>query len=538
MIRRLPAAAWAIPALALLLTCGLFGLFEPTETRYAEIAREMLRSGDWLVPRLNGITHFHKPPVAYWGAAAGMSVAGANEWGARLFGALAAGFILWGAVRLARRLEGAAAAAIAPVLLASTALFVALSRQLATDLPLTACVVGFWVAYLDARDRGGSRSWPLFAALALGFMTKGPVVFLHTLLPLLGAGFLARGARVWTPLRSAGGWAFFALLALPWYLIVVFRHEGLFTFFVADQIWARYATTVHGRAGPWYYFAGVLAAGALPWTIAAVAELTRRARGTLAALREREPIPFETALLLSWAILPTAFFSTSGSKLPAYVLPETVPIAILVGAALARSPRAFGWSAALPLLALAAATEWFGPAALAKAVGATMTASLALPAAAHVAVAAWVVAAFFLFAGRARAGAWCVWAAFLACVFAVAPLDGPFGSPRALAHLVKGARAAEEPLVEYGEFNAGLPFYLETHALLVEVPRDLRFEGEDGHPVVRHAAEIAALARRHGRVWLYARRGEAAALADRLGLVAEPVATWRGREMTVLRPME
>jgi len=116
--RRALSIAWGLPALVLLATCGLLGLFEPTETRYAEIAREMLRSGDWLVPRLNGIAHFHKPPIAYWGAAAGMSVAGVNEWGARIFGALAAGLTLWASVRLARRLEGSAAAALTPVLLA------------------------------------------------------------------------------------------------------------------------------------------------------------------------------------------------------------------------------------------------------------------------------------------------------------------------------------------------------------------------------------------------------------------------------------
>ena len=82
-------AALLFLALALFATAGLVGLFEPTETRYAEIAREMRASGDFLVPRLNGIPHFHKPPLAYWLTAAGFAACGVNEWGARLPVALA-----------------------------------------------------------------------------------------------------------------------------------------------------------------------------------------------------------------------------------------------------------------------------------------------------------------------------------------------------------------------------------------------------------------------------------------------------------------
>jgi len=547
--RRALTIAWALPALALVLTCGFLGLFEPTETRYAEIAREMLRSGDWIVPRLNGIAHFHKPPVAYWGSALGMAALGVNEWGARLFGALAAGFTLWACVRLARRLEGDAVAALAPVVLASSVLFAALSRQLSTDLPLTACTAWFWVSYLasrDGRDTEGAgdaaeaptkRAAPSiipFLALAAGFMTKGPIIFLHTLLPLLGVTLLARGARagVWRPLRSGRGWAIFALLALPWYLLVVVRNQGLLRYFVENQMWARYATTTHRRAGPWYYFAAVVLAGSLPWSFAALGELTRRLRACVRG------VPFETALLLSWGLLPAIFFSTSGSKLPAYVLPEALPIAVLVGAALVRAPRAFGWAAALPLAALAVAMEWFGPRALATAVGATLATRLDLPPAAHVAAALWLLAAVALIAGRPRAGAWGAWAAFLAIFFAIVPLAGPLGSPRALAQLVARARDPHEPLVEYGEFNAGLPFYLGRPAVLVDVPRDLLFEEGEEHPAMGSHAGLAALVRRQGRVWLLAKRGRAETLAQELDLAAEPIATWRGREVTVLHPME
>lgn len=529
MIRR-DAAAWAVPAAVLLATFGVLGLFEPTETRYAEIAREMLRTGDWLVPRLNGIAHFHKPPVAYWGAAAGMAAVGMNEWGARLFTALCAALLFPATARLARRLAGAEAAAVAPLVLGGTLLFAALSRQLSTDVPLAACVAWFWVAFLSARDRGTATLAP-FLALAAGFMTKGPVIFLHTLMPLAGVALLMRGRdATWAPLRRIAGWAVFAALALPWFAVVALRHDGLLGYFVGDQVWARYTTTIHGRAGPWFYFAVVLLAGALPWTYAVLADLARRARAAF-----RAP-GVEAAILVSWVALPVAFFSTSGSKLPAYVLPEMVPAAILAAAAVTRPSRhAVAITAALAG-ALAIAVETLGPGALGRALGADR--ALPLPPAAHVAALAWGAAALTLAARRVRVGAWCAWAALVAVVFAAAPLEGPLGSPRPLARAIARVRATGEPVVEYGSFCAGLPFYLRTRAVLVEVPRDLQFETRDDPPPVAGTDRIAELARSRGRVWLYAPRGAAQSLADTLGLVSEHALRWRDREVTALAPAE
>ena len=163
--------AWLLPTIALVGTCGLMGLVEPTETRYAAIARAMLDGGDWLIPRLNGIPHFHKPPVAYWLSAGGMAALGANEWGARLAVALAAGFTLWCTARIAARaLESAgrntlsdapagSPATVAPILLASCGLFFVAGRQLASDVFLAAAVAGFYASWLPEARRGGA--WAL-----------------------------------------------------------------------------------------------------------------------------------------------------------------------------------------------------------------------------------------------------------------------------------------------------------------------------------------------------------------------------------------
>jgi len=310
------ALAWLLPACGIILSCGWIGLIEPTETRYAEIAREMLKSGDWLIPRLNGIPHFHKPPIAYWATASGMALLGVNEWGARLGLALAAGFVLWCVARMAKVAGGA----LSPALLASSILFFVLAHQLASDMFLAAAVAGFYVAILDPGARQGV--WP-FVALAMGFMIKGPVVLVLTVAPVLLAALWVRDGTLVRWLASLRGWLLFALIALPWYILVLVRTPGLWTYLLQHQLWERYTTTVHQRGGPIYYFLGVLLVGALPWTWAALRRLVGAAR---AATAQRSPTD---AILASWVLLPLVFFSFSGSKLPAYVLPVFPALAVL-----------------------------------------------------------------------------------------------------------------------------------------------------------------------------------------------------------------
>jgi 4-amino-4-deoxy-L-arabinose transferase len=89
---------------------GTRGLWEPDEGRYVEVAREMLLSGNYLIPTLNQVPHFTKPPLTYWAIAAGLRVAGWNEWGARLYLALAFVATAWVTAWLGERVWGGGAA--------------------------------------------------------------------------------------------------------------------------------------------------------------------------------------------------------------------------------------------------------------------------------------------------------------------------------------------------------------------------------------------------------------------------------------------
>lgn len=502
-----------LAALALIVTAGVCGLFEPTETRYAEIAREMRASGDWLVPRLNGIAHFEKPPFAYWAAAAGMRVFGENNWGARIPVALASLLTLvfaWVAAR--RRFAGVAAQpALVIGTLATMALPFALGRTLATDPFLATAVAGFWAL---------APSPVAIALLGLGFFIKGPVVFVFTLAPLLVAAAWGRNRGPLRLLAPGWSWALFAGIALPWFIVVSLRVPKLLGFFLGSELWQRYATHAHHREGAPWYFIAVIVGGALPWTGAVIA-------GIASAWRNRsQDAP---RLLLAWVIVPVAFFSLSGSKLPAYVLPCFPAIAMLAASGLQHAGRALRWTTAATLLALAACGLVAGPALLARAVGAPPGVAAALPALATAGLASWALGALFVGRGGAAAATLLVLAGWLALAFGLAHYESPLGSPRAFAELLQQHRGPGEPVVELRKFNAGLPFTLGETVRLLEVERDTRFTtSAERARVMITRDSLVALAQRSDRVWLLAPGLEGAALSHSLGLDYQRVATWRG----------
>ena len=502
----------AIAAVALIATAGAFGLFEPTETRYAEIAREMRAGGDYLVPHLNGITHFDKPPFAYWAAARGMTMFGENSWGARIPVAVASICALAFAWMAARRrflgLGGPPAIVIG--LLATMSLPFALGRTLAADPFLAAAVAGFWAL---------APSPTAIVMLGFGFFAKGPVVFVLTLLPVL---VVAAWGRSRAPLRLLGpvwSWGLFAAIALPWFIMVALQVHELAGFFVGHELWQRFATHAHRREGPPWYFIAVIIGGAIPWTAAVVAGLARTWRE-----RTRE----EARLLLAWALVPVAFFSLSGSKLPAYVLPCFPAFAMLAALGLAQAGRVVRWMTAASLVLVAVAGAIVGPALLAHAVAAGAGPPAPLPVLVSVALALWAIAAVFVARAHHSSAAIIVLAGWLAVAFGLGRYESPLGSPRAMVALLQQTRRPGEPVVEIRKFNAGLLFYLREPVLLLGVERNLAFTPatELTHSIITRDS-LVALADRSDRVWLLAPGREGALLADSLGLEYQRLAVWR-----------
>lgn len=298
----------------LLIPVWQLSLIESTEARYAEIAREMLASGNFLEPTFNGIFHFHKPPVPYWLMAAGMAIFGVNDFGVRFFGIVAAIVTLLFLYRTAlvffddRRQAFAVAAT-----LASSLLFIAISRVVATDIYLACCVAGaqhflFRQVYA-ARSTGNAIGYGLF--LGLGFMVKGPVIFLFTLLPQLAAKLVdQRHRQLFTTRQILLVLGCFLGVALPWYIAVTVRHPELWTYFTRTQTVDRVATDRFGRNKPFWYFLLLFPATFLPYSIPLL-------RG---AWRYRECPPRIRALFL-YILLPLIVFCLAKSKLAPYILP-------------------------------------------------------------------------------------------------------------------------------------------------------------------------------------------------------------------------
>jgi 4-amino-4-deoxy-L-arabinose transferase-like glycosyltransferase len=301
---------------------GGIGFIGPDEPRYAAIAREMLRSGDYITPRLFGTPWFEKPPLMYWVAAAGYKILGLNEAGARFASALGATICVFLVYWCGRKLWDRATGFLAALILATSIGSFAFARAASMDMPLTACLtmalVFFLAAFNEQTDRRRFYFYCFYAALGLGVLAKGPVALLLPAVSL-GGFFLLRGRwHQWKTWYPKGLWIT-AAIAAPWYLLCTAINGWAFikVFFINQNL-ERFTSTIHGHDRPIYFFLPVLLLLTFPWTFIMISAL-RRTFGK------------NDHVLLWWAAVPFVFFSFSGSKLPGYILPMVPAIALLLG---------------------------------------------------------------------------------------------------------------------------------------------------------------------------------------------------------------
>lgn len=317
---------WLIAGLIVLLlfNLGTRGLNEPDEGRYANIARAMVRSGDWWEPRMSGFAHYDKPPLVYWTTALAFKSCGYNEWAARLpsvFGAFCALTGLgWGAWRL----YGARVAWWAVLLCGTSVQFFILARILTPDMLLTgwcALALGAWAESRTAARRLSSWFWwtVSLAFWTLAWWTKAT----PALVPLAGlvAGIVM--TRDWAGWRALRLWLLLPLiLALGsiWYLSMLRRYPELGDFFFGRELAGRMTGHVHGRRGSPIYYLGVSAVAWLPWwPLALWSAWSNRSRVPGARLAWRD---WARSLgVEGWIVLVgIVIFSLAASKLPTYTL--------------------------------------------------------------------------------------------------------------------------------------------------------------------------------------------------------------------------
>lgn len=329
-------ALWSLFAVFTLLwfaTLDARRLIHPDEGRYAEIAREMAETGDWVTPRLNGLKYFEKPPFQYWVTAAAYRAFGVHEWTARLWPALA-GFLAVLAIGGAGyALGGAALGAFAGLALAGTFWHAGMAQVLSLDSGLSFFLAlgfaGFVVAQRAGTRAGAGRAgmWLAWAAIAGATLSKGLVGIVLPGGALVVYTALTRDFAVWRRLHVVSGLVLYLALTAPWFVAVARANDEFLHFFFVHEHFQRFLTTGHRRPGPWHYFVPIAVVGILPW-------LTVLAFGARRAWREgpgNAPGFSWQRFALVWAAFVFVFFSASGSKLPSYVLPMFPPLALVAG---------------------------------------------------------------------------------------------------------------------------------------------------------------------------------------------------------------
>ena len=324
---------WAIPGLILvfvvfyLLPLMIHGLWIPDETRYAQIGQDMLHSGNWVAPHFMGLRYFEKPIAGYWMIAIGQAVFGDNLFGVRIASALSTGLSVWLVWLIAGRLWRDPRKRFASTLIymsfglvAGQAGYANLDPQFTFWVNLS--LVAVWFAFDSSTRRARLCAWAVLGlACGMGFMTKG---FLAWLLPVLITVPYALWQRRIKEVLSYGPLAILVAVAicLPWALAIHHQEPDFWQFFFWNEHIRRFSAADAQHTQPWWFYLPILLAASLPWAALLPNTLID------ACKQRREPV---TGFLLLWLLLPLAMFSLSKGKLPTYIMPCLLPLALLMG---------------------------------------------------------------------------------------------------------------------------------------------------------------------------------------------------------------
>jgi 4-amino-4-deoxy-L-arabinose transferase-like glycosyltransferase len=460
---------------------GNYGLWEPDEARYAEIAREMLAGRNFIVPHLNYVAYIEKPPLLYWLGAMWMAIFGVNEFAARLTPALAALAGVMMTWFFVYRTMGRGRALIAGAILATSALYALMAQVLTTDMLLSAAIaVALFSFFLHWRE-GGRWCWAGYVAIAAGLLTKGPIAAAIPAVTL--AVFLWWEGELHAAMRrfhAIPGCALVLAIAAPWFVAIAIREPGFVDFYFIGEHLRRFFQSSYSHGAPFYYYVPVIAAGMLPWTLVA----------PFMAWRALPRTPAGRFCIVAAAVV-IVVFSAASAKLIPYILPAVPPLAVLLAEgiysrAFAAEDRAGSAPAGLRMS--------FGIAGiLMSLLGVAMLAmAMTAPLFSNHYVAAARPAIYMLGLIGAAGGAliaeifrhWRIDAglAAIALVAALALGAGSYirldvESLRSYAALSRAveARAPDATLICYPRYVQALPFYTRRRAILVGAPTELAF---------------------------------------------------------------
>lgn len=308
-------------------TLGQYPLHSPDGARYAEIPREMVVSGDYITPRLNGVKYFEKPPLFYWLQAASIKVLGANDFAVSLMNALLALGSALLIYLIGRKIYDRMSGMLASFMFATSMLVFALTRIVTLDVALTFFLVlslgSFLIGTQTPVGTGARRSYfyLAYAGAGLAVMTKGLVGMLFPGIVILAWVVIFNKWRELKYYYCVSGIIIFGLIVAPWHILVQLHNPEFFDFYFVEQHFLRYLTDYASRTQKWWFLPVVLLAGFYPWSVfLPQAVIAKKAQSLQQA-----------SFLLIWALAIYVFYTFSNSQLIPYVLPVLPPLVLLIG---------------------------------------------------------------------------------------------------------------------------------------------------------------------------------------------------------------
>jgi 4-amino-4-deoxy-L-arabinose transferase-like glycosyltransferase len=463
-----------------------FALAEPDESRYAEIAREMLDLGDWVTPHLNYVKYFEKPPLIYWLTALSFRVFGMSEFVVRLWPALFGVLGILTAYVVGRSMYGTAVGQIAAALLATAPFYFGISQIVILDMPLSAVMAAalgaFWIAYADARRRRLGVVG-LYVATAFAVLIKGPVAAILTGGVILSFLVLQGSLRALRWVLSPLGICLFLAIAAPWFVLVSRRNPEFVDFFVIKQHLDRFLRPDEHRE-PLWFFAPLVFAGLLPWS--GFVLFAPRALGRFLRRLVTRRVSPGTLYCVVWSGLIFTFFSLSGSKLATYVLPIFCPLAVLMArffqCVLDRHEVNLLRSGCIALLGVA------GVSLAAALVSAEVIDAPLMPmilprayAGAGVLVLASIAALILLRRSAVQPGFAVLLFGMLAVQMVAISGRGIAAQYRPLGLTIRQQAAAQDLVVIYRHYVQGITFYARRRAIMVDGRGELDFGSRQGN---------------------------------------------------------
>jgi 4-amino-4-deoxy-L-arabinose transferase-like glycosyltransferase/putative flippase GtrA len=324
-----------------LLTLGFYPLYDPSESRYAEMGRKMLETGNWVTPLIDyGRPFWGKPPLTIWLTASSLGLGDINEFFARLPSLLLSVCILWIIYHLVNRQRDRSTSSSTVIILASTVLFFVMSGTVAMDvcmnLGVTLALASFWLAL---RDESSHIFWSyiFFVGLSIGLLAKGPIAIVLSGISIgLWTLLTNEWIRVWQRIPWVKGTLLMLAISSPWYIIAEHNTPGFLEYFFIGEHWKRFTESGwkgdlygNGHAQPhgkiWLYWLG----GAFPWSLIFIGIIVN----ALVKKKSVELIKSNDGwrlYCLLWMLAPLMFFTLSANIIWTYTLTGLTGFALLL----------------------------------------------------------------------------------------------------------------------------------------------------------------------------------------------------------------